>query len=81
MKYLLTRDINPEFYRLLEERALLNGRSLAEEVEWLMCEAMASPRSRIKMGTWMYSLVPPEYRCDLDYEYDGPESPPPDFDR
>jgi hypothetical protein len=79
MKYLLIRDINPEFYRLLEERARLNGRSLAEEVEWLMGEALASPRSRIRMGTWMYSLVRAEYRCDLDYEY-GPESPPPDFD-
>ena len=80
MKYLLIRDINPEFYRLLEERARLNGRSLAEEVEWLMGKALASPHSRIRMGTWMFSLVPTEYRCDLDYEYDGPESPAPDFD-
>jgi hypothetical protein len=80
MKYLLIQDIDPEFYRLLEERARLNGRSLAEEVEWLMREGLASPDSKIKMGTWMSNLVPPEYRGDLDFEYHGPESPPPDFD-
>jgi hypothetical protein len=80
MKYLLVQDIDPEFYRLLEERAHFNGRSLAEEVEWLMREGLASPNSKIRMGTWMFNLVPPEYRCDLDFEYHGPESPPPDFD-
>jgi Antitoxin FitA-like, ribbon-helix-helix len=81
MKYLLIQDIDPEFYRRLEERAHLNGRSLAEEVEWLMREGLASPNSKIRMGTWMFNLVPPEYRSDdLVFEYDGPESPPPDFD-
>jgi hypothetical protein len=80
MKYLLIQDIDPEFYRLLEERAHLNGGSLGEEVEWLMREGFASPHSKIKMGTWMFNLVPPEYRVDLDFEYDAPESPPPDFD-
>ena len=80
MKYLLIQDIDPEFYRLLEERAHLNGRSLAEEVGRLMREGLASPHSKIKMGTWMFNLVPPEYRVDLDFEYDAPESPPPDFD-
>jgi hypothetical protein len=80
MKYLLIQDIDPEFYRLIEERARPNCRSLAEEVEWLMREGLASPPSKIKMGTWMFNLVPPEYRVDLDFEYHGPESPPPDFD-
>jgi hypothetical protein len=80
MKYLLIQDIDPEFYRLLEERAWLNGRSLAEEVEWLMREGLASPNSKIRMGTWMSNLVPPEYRGDdLVFEARGPESPPPDF--
>jgi hypothetical protein len=59
MKYLLIQDIDPEFYQLLEERARLNGRSLAEEVEWLMREGLASPHSKIKMGTWMFNLVLP----------------------
>jgi hypothetical protein len=81
MKYLLIQDIDPEFYRLIKERARLNSRSLAEEVEWLMREGLASPHSKIKMGTWMSSLVPPEYRGDdLVFEVRGPESPPPDFD-
>jgi hypothetical protein len=80
MKYLLIQDNDPEFYRLMEERAKLNSRSLAEEVECLMREGLASPHSKIRMGTWMFSLVPPEYRVDLDFEYQGPESPPPDFD-
>jgi hypothetical protein len=80
MKYLLIQDIDPEFYRLIEERARLNSRSLAEEVESLMREGLASSRSKIRMGTWMFNLVPPEYHVDLDFEYDAPESPPPDFD-
>jgi hypothetical protein len=80
MKYLLIQDIDPEFYRLIEERARLNSRSLAEEVESLMREGLASSRSQIRMGTWMFNLVPLEYRVDRDFEYDAPESPPPDFD-
>ena len=81
MKYLLIQDIDPEFYRLFEERARFNGRSLSEEIEWLMRTGRTSPYSKIKMGTWMFSLVPPEYRGDdLVFECPGAESPPPDFD-
>jgi hypothetical protein len=81
MKYLLIQDIDPEFYRLFEERARFNGRSLSEEIEWLMRTARTSSYSKIKMGTWMFSLVLPEDRGDdLVFEDHSPGSRPPDFD-
>jgi hypothetical protein len=81
MKYLLIQDIDPEFYQLFEERARFNGRSVSEEIEWLMRTGRTSLYSKIKRGTWMSNLVPPEYRGDdLVFEVRGPESPPPDFD-
>jgi hypothetical protein len=81
MADLLIQDIDPELYTLLEGRARINGRSLLEEAEWLIRKGLTSPDSRIKMGTWMANLVPPEDRGDdLVFEVRGPESPPPDFD-
>jgi hypothetical protein len=80
MADLLIRDIDPELKRLVEERARDNARNLSDEAKSLIRRGLSIPDSAIKMGTWMFSLVPPEYRVDLDCDYPDVPAPPPDFD-
>jgi hypothetical protein len=81
MPDLLIRDIDPEMKRAIEERARRHERNLSEEAKALIQSGLTVPEPDIKMGTWLSSLVPPEYRGDdLVFEYHGPESPPPDFE-
>jgi hypothetical protein len=77
----LIRDIDPEMKRLIEERARDHARNLSDEVKSLIQKGLNVPEPDLKMGTWLSSLVPPEYRGDdLVFEYRGPGSPPPDFE-
>jgi plasmid stability protein len=50
MADLLIQDIDSELYLLLEWRARINGRTLEEEVEWLMRKGLALPDSRDQDG-------------------------------
>jgi plasmid stability protein len=80
MPDLLIRDIDPDMKRLIEERAQRHARNLSDEVKSLIQTGLSVPEPEMKMGDWLFSLVPPEYRVDLDFEYRGPESKPPDFE-
>jgi hypothetical protein len=48
MADLLIEDIDPELYRHLEDRARINGRTLSEEVEWLMRKGLALPDFEVR---------------------------------
>ena len=81
MTDLLIRNIDPDVKRDIEERAKAHDRSLSDEAKALLHAGLCAPTEQRKMGTWMRSLVPPEYRGDdLVFELRGPASPPPDFD-
>ena len=81
MTDLLIRKIDPKLKRELEKRARAHGRSLSEEVKTLLGKALGGPAPQKKMGTWMFSLLPEEYRGDdLVFERNDLVSPPPDFE-
>lgn len=91
MADLLIRDIDPEMQRLIEERAQRHARDLSAEAKALIEKGLETqePLTRdfktqepiTKMGTWMASLVPPEFKGDdLDFEVRGPPYDPPDFE-
>jgi antitoxin FitA len=78
---LLIRHINPKLKDALKKRARAHNRSLSEETKAVLEEALKVGKSRKKMGTWMFSLLPPEYRGD-DFEFEVHEEmrEPPDFE-
>jgi hypothetical protein len=77
----LIRTIDPKLKRALEKRARARGHSLSEEVKSLLGEAVRAPEPPKKMGTWLFNLLPEEYRGDdLVFEYHGEFPKPPDFD-
>jgi plasmid stability protein len=83
MTDLLIRKIDRKLKNELEKRARANGRSLSDEAKTLLNQAVNphGPPPGIGMGTWMRSLLPPEYRGDdLVFEYKGDFPKPPDFD-
>lgn len=81
MADVLIRDIDPDLKRQVEELAQAHQSSLSDELKALIRKGLTVPDMDIKMGTWLSSLVPPEYRGDdLVFEYHGAMSPPPDFD-
>lgn len=81
MSDLLIRKIDPRLKRELAKRARTHGRSLSEEAKRLLNSALMTPEPPQKMGTWMRSLLPPEFRGDdLVFEYKGKFPKPPDFD-
>ena len=80
MADVLIRDIDPEMKRLIEERARDHARNLSDEVKSLIQKGLNVPEPDLKMGTWLTSLVPPEYRGDdLVFEVPGGDVTPPDF--
>lgn len=91
MSDLLIHDLDPDVQRSLEQRAQAHDRDVVEEAKAILRSGLGiaeaglaigkRPPPGMGMGTWMRSLVPPEYRGDdLVFEVDSPESPPPDFD-
>ncbi len=80
MTDLLIRKIDPKLKRALEKRARAHGRSLSDEAQALIDEGLNKREPQRKMGTWMRSLLPAEYRGDdLVFEIEGPVREPPDF--
>jgi hypothetical protein len=82
MADLLVRDIDPKLKRKIEESARAQGRSMSDEVKAALSEKFdASHPEDIKLGTWMFSLLPDEFRGDdLVFEIKGDMPKPPDFD-
>jgi hypothetical protein len=78
---LLIRKIDRQLKRELEKRARANGHSLSEEAKSLLDSALRGPAPPKKMGTWLFNLLPQEYRGDdLVFEYRGDFPKPPEFD-
>ena len=81
MTDILVRKIDPKMKDKLKKRAREHGRSLSDEVKAIIDKEMKGAEPQRKMGTWMRSLLPPEYRGDdLVFEYNGEFPKPPDFD-
>ena len=81
MSDLLIRKIDPKLKRALERRARVRGHSLSDEVKSLLDEAVRGQEPPQKMGTWLFNLLPEEYRGDdLVFEYHGDFPKPPEFD-
>jgi plasmid stability protein len=81
MADLPTLNIQDDLRRLIEARALVNGRSFSEEVGLLLRHALDRSDGPIGMGTYMFSLVDPADRGDdLIFEIKGAVSDPPDFE-
>ncbi|HEY6833457.1 MAG TPA: hypothetical protein VI251_13315 [Pseudolabrys sp.] len=81
MTDLLIRKIDPKLKEALEERARAHGRSLSDEVKTVLDSALRRTEPPKKMGTWLFNLLPPEYRGDdLVFEYRGEFPKPPEFD-
>lgn len=82
MADLLIRDIDAALKRKIEESARAQGRSMSDEVKAALSEKFDSPDpSEMKAGTWLFSLLPDEYRGD-DLVFDIPSefSEPPNFE-
>jgi hypothetical protein len=78
---LLIRKIDPKLKRELEKRARTHGRSLSDEAKSLINGALRRPEPPKKMGTWLFNLLPAEYRGDdLVFEYRGEFPKPPEFE-
>lgn len=90
MTDLLIRNLDPELAATLERRARAHARDVSEEARELLSQglglnplgvARGGPPPGLGMGTWLQSLLPPEYRGDdLVFEAPGPVRPPPDFE-
>lgn len=81
MADLLIRKIDPKLKDKLKKHARAHGRSLSDEVKTVLDTAMKGPEPERKMGTWMRSLLPAEFRGDdLVFEYSGEFPKPPEFD-
>jgi hypothetical protein len=77
---LLIRKIDPRLKGKLKKRALAHGRSLSDEAKSVLDQAL-NPEPPKKMGTWLFSLLPDEYRGDdLVFEIPGEIGAPPDFE-
>ena len=80
MSDLLIRGIKPKLKERLKKSARASGRSLSEEAQSLLDEALTKREPPRKMGTWMRSLLPPEFRGDdLVFEIEDEVREPPDF--
>ena len=80
MTDLLIRNIEPRLKRKIEESARRNRHSLSQEAKELLRRGLASTEHPKKLGTWLFSLVPDEYRGDdLVFERHDPARPPPDL--
>lgn len=78
MTDLLIRNIEPQLKRRIEESARKNKHSLSQEAKELLRLGLASSGHPKKLGTWLFGLVPTEYRGDdLVFERHGPTRLPP----
>jgi hypothetical protein len=76
MSDLLIRKIPAHMKRKIKERAQAHGHSMSEEAQALIQRGLSIPDPDFKMGTWLFSLVPPEVRGDdLVFEIDDPPKP------
>jgi hypothetical protein len=70
MSGILIRDVDPDMRRELKERARRSNRSLSDEVKELVRWSLnQKPPERTvippgKLGTYMFSLLPDEFRGD-----------------
>ncbi|MBW7950012.1 MAG: hypothetical protein H3C55_11760 [Pseudorhodoplanes sp.] len=77
----MIRDLEPELKRAIEQRATADGKSLSEEAKKLLRERLDIPEPPKRLGTWMASLLPDEFRGDdLVFEIRGEISKPPEFE-
>jgi plasmid stability protein len=80
MSDLLIRGIKPKLKERLKKSARTSGRSLSDEAQSLLDEALNKREPQRKMGTWMRSLLPAEHRGDdLVFEIEDEVRDPPDF--
>ena len=80
MSDLLIRGVKPKLKERLKKRARENGRSLSDEAQLLLDEALNRREPPQKMGTWMRGLLPPEFRGDdLVFEIEDEVREPPNF--
>lgn len=76
MSDLLIRKMTPRIKRLIKERARAHGRSMSEEAQALILKGLNTPEPEIKLGTWLFSLIPEEARGDdLVFEIDDRPKP------
>lgn len=81
MADLLIRNLDPELKRRLQARARAHKRSLSEEAQQLLKDALRSPEAKRKLGTEMLNLIRPEDRGDdLVFKVPGELGPPPEFE-
>ena len=80
MTDLLIRSIKPKLKARLKKSARVGGRSMSDEAQALLEEALDRREPPRKMGTWMFSLLPDEFRGDdLVFEVEDQVREPPDF--
>ncbi|MCC6890864.1 MAG: hypothetical protein IT536_20245 [Hyphomicrobiales bacterium] len=80
MTDMLIRKIDPKLKRALEKRARAHGRSLSEEAKLALQRGLDVPEPPQQLGTFLFALLPDEFRGeDLVFHRDDVDSPPPDF--
>jgi hypothetical protein len=92
MANLLIRNVDRRLLRELSRRARTHGRSLSEEAACVLAKALPTsqrlpehpknvPERPEKLGTWLFNLLPEEYRGDdLVFETPWEIRKPPEFD-
>jgi plasmid stability protein len=76
MSDLLIRKIPGPMKRRIKERARKHGRSMSEEAQALIQKGLSVPEPDVKLGDWLFSLVPAEARGDdLVFEIDDQPKP------
>jgi hypothetical protein len=88
MSDLLIYDLDPVIRLELERRAQAHDRNVSDEAQAVLRNVLDLPDTEpgiegpppgMGLGTWLYSLTPPEFRVDLDYEMPDVANDPPDF--
>ena len=78
---LLIRKVSPKLKDELKKRARAHGRSLSDEAKAVLDAGISQRKPEKKMGTWMRSLLPPEFRGDdFVFERQDRVRKPPDFE-
>jgi plasmid stability protein len=81
MTDMLIRKVDPKLKREIERRAREHGRSLSDEAKIVLQRGLSVPEPPLKMGTYLMSLLPDEYRGDdLVFEYRSDIGRPPEFE-
>jgi hypothetical protein len=82
MSDMLIRNVEPKLKAEIEDSARKSKRSISREAKELLRLGLAAKKAdKRKFGTWLFSLVPLEYRGDdLVFERKEPVRSPPDFE-